>query len=96
MLIGQYGDKDLHFIKRLITGFVPYTRAEVFDAIKGLKTKHYPFVNLPEAKRSKHALTAERMEECVWVGPERQCEVEFVEWTRGGHLRHPKFRRLVG
>jgi ATP-dependent DNA ligase len=72
------------------------SRAEVFDTIKGLKTDHCPFANLPEPKRSKHALTAERMKECAWVLPERQCEVEFVEWTRNGHLRHPKFRRLVG
>ena len=53
-------------------------------------------MNLPEPRRTRHALTAERMKDVVWVRPERQVEVEYVEWTRGGHLRHPKFRRLLG
>jgi bifunctional non-homologous end joining protein LigD len=33
------------------------------------------------------------MKECVWVRPELVAEVEFVEWTPEGHLRHA---RLVG
>jgi bifunctional non-homologous end joining protein LigD len=96
LLIGYYEGSRLMFVKRLITGFVPHTRQEVFEAIIGLKTKKCPFANLPEPPRTKHALTAKRMQECVWVKPERQVEVEYVEWTEGGHLRHPKFRRLVG
>jgi bifunctional non-homologous end joining protein LigD len=34
LLIGEERGNDLVFIKRLIAGFVPHTRAEVFDAIK--------------------------------------------------------------
>jgi hypothetical protein len=30
------------------------------------------------------------------VKPERRCEVEFVERTKGGRLRHAEFRRLIG
>ena len=96
LIIGQYEGSQLMFVNRLITGFTPHSRAEVFDAIQGLRTPACPFANLPEPKRSKHALTAERMRECIWVKPERECEVEFVEWTSGNHLRHPKFRRLLG
>ncbi|PYY21362.1 MAG: ATP-dependent DNA ligase, partial [Acidobacteria bacterium] len=95
LLIGEERGEDLVFIKRLIAGFVPHTRAEVFEAIKGLRTKKCPFSNLPENRKSPHALAAEKMRECVWVKPERRCEVEFVERTKGGRLRHPEFRRLV-
>ena len=53
-------------------------------------------MNLPEPKRSGHGLTAEKMRECVWLKPERKCELEFVERTKGGRLRHAEFRRLLG
>ena len=96
LLIGEERGKDLVFIKRLIAGFVQHTRAEVFEAIKGLKTKKCPFANLPETRKSPHAMTEEVMQQCVWVKPERRCEVEFVERTKGGRLRHAEFRKLVG
>jgi ATP-dependent DNA ligase len=96
LLIGEERDKELIFIKRLIAGFVPHTRAEVFEAIKGLRTSTCPFGNLPEGRKSPHALTEEVMRQCVWLKPERRCEVEFVERTKGGRLRHAEFRRLVG
>ena len=95
LLIGEKRGKQLVFIKRLTAGFVPHTRAEVFESIKGLRTKKCPFSNLPETRKSPHALTVEKMRECVWVKPERRCEVEFVERTKGGRLRHPEFRSLV-
>src|SRR5436309_1020826 len=96
LLIGEERGTDLVFIKRLIAGFVPHTRAEVFEAIKGLRTNKCPFSNLPERRKSPHALTEEVMRQCVWVKPERRCEVEFVERTKGGRLRHAEFRRLIG
>jgi len=95
LLIGEERGTDLVFLKRLIAGFVPHTRAEVFDAIKGLRTKKCPFANLPEHRKSPHALTEQVMRQCVWVKPERRCEVEFVERTKGGRLRHAEFRRLI-
>ena len=96
LLIGEERDEGLWYVKRLIAGFTPYTRAEVYEAIKGLKTDKCPFVNLPERRKSPHAVTEEVMSKCVWVKPERRCEVEFVERPKGGRLRHPEFRRLVG
>ena len=96
LLIGEEKGEQLLFIKRLIAGFVPHTRAEVFEAIKELRTSKCPYSNLPERRKSPHALTAEKMRESVWVKPERRCEVEFVERTKGGRLRHAEFRRLIG
>jgi bifunctional non-homologous end joining protein LigD len=95
LLIGEYGDDKLIFIKRLIAGFTPHTRAETFEAIKRLRTPGCPFANLPERRKSPHALTEEVMRQCVWVKPARRCEIEFVERTKGGRLRHAEFRRLI-
>ena len=58
---------DLVFIKRLIAGFVPHTRAEVFEAIKGLKSSKCPFANLPESRNSPHGVAEDVMRKCVWL-----------------------------
>jgi len=72
---------------------VPATRREVFEQLKRLKTPKVPFVNLPEREAGSwgQGLTAEKMEECVWVRPELVARVQFLEWTGADHLRHTKF-----
>jgi ATP-dependent DNA ligase len=76
-------------------GFTPYLRQQVFKELKPLITSKCPFVNLPEPNVSGHGLTAEKMKDCVWLKPERRCELEFVERTNSGRLRHAVFRRLI-
>ena len=75
---------------------MPPTRREVFKRIMRLKTPKCPFANLPEltAGRWGQGLTAEKMNECVWVWPEVVARVEFLEWTGADHLRHTKFIAL--
>lgn len=96
LVVGEYRGTDLYYVKRVAAGFTPHLREEVFGALHGLETKKCPFANLPEPNRSGHGLTAEKMRECVWLKPERKCELEFVERTKGGRLRHAEFRKLIG
>jgi DNA ligase D-like protein (predicted ligase) len=93
LVIGFYQGKDLHYAARVRAGFVPSTRREVFEQIKGFKTAKCPFVNLPEkqAGRWGQGLTAEKMKECVWLRPEAVAQFDFLEWTGADHLRHTKF-----
>ena len=74
-------------------GFVPATRREVFEQIKGFKAGKCPFANLPEkqAGRWGQGLTAEKMKECVWLRPVAVARFDFLEWTGADHLRHTKF-----
>ncbi len=58
------------------------------DAIRGLRSKTNPFANPREIEK-------DVFEEAVWVNQKRSVEVEFVEWTEHGRLRHAAFRRLV-
>jgi bifunctional non-homologous end joining protein LigD len=95
LVVGEYRDKDLYYVKRVAAGFTAHLREEVYSALRSLETRKCPFVNLPEPGRSGHGLTAEKMRECVWLKPERRCELEFVERTASGRLRHAAFRRLV-
>ena len=38
-------------------------------------------------------LTAEKMQECVWLRPETVASVDFLERTGADHLRHTKSLR---
>ena len=95
LLIGYEQGSDLIFIKRLVAGFAPQTCAEVFDVIRGLQTANCPFSNVPASRRTPHELTEAAIRQCVWVKPERRCEVGFMERTKSGRLRHAEFRRLI-
>jgi bifunctional non-homologous end joining protein LigD len=95
VIVGEYRGKDLFYIKRVAAGFTPFLREQVFRELKPLATSKCPFVNLPEPNVSGHGLTAEKMQDCVWLKPERRCELEFVERTNSGRLRHATFRRLI-
>ena len=97
LLIGEYReDGNFYFIKRLTAGLNQFNRQDIFKAVQDLKTKQVPFINLPEKKsQHQHAVTEEVMAECVWLEPEQPAEVEFVERTPHGRLRHASFRRLL-
>jgi ATP-dependent DNA ligase len=55
-----------------------------------------PFANLPDTHKSRWGdeLTAEKMKECVWLCPEADAQIEFLDWTAGDRLRHSKFAGL--
>ena len=94
ILVGDWRAKKLYYINSVRAGLVQHTRQMLRDALRPLVTNKCPFVNLPEPPGRTHALTAEEMKECVWVRPKLEAEVEYVNRTGGGRLRHPKFRRL--
>jgi DNA ligase D-like protein (predicted ligase) len=96
LVVGFYRGKELIYAARVRAGLVPATRRDVFERLKHLKTAKCPFVNLPEpaAGRWGQGLTAEKMNECVWVRPEVVAEIQFLEWTGADHLRHTKFAGL--
>jgi bifunctional non-homologous end joining protein LigD len=54
-------------------------------------------VNIPATKSGRwgEGLTAEDMAKCDWLKPEIVVRIEFVEWTTGGALRHPRFVAII-
>jgi DNA ligase D-like protein (predicted ligase) len=96
LIVGYYRGKDLVYVARVRNGFVPALRRQVFERIRHLASPTMPFVNLPDEHPSRWGenLTAEKMKECVWLRPEAVAQIEFLEWTAAGRLRHSKFVRL--
>ena len=81
---------------RVRAGLVLFARRAVFEKLRTLQVPECPFVNLPEAGRSRwgEGLTAEDMKKCVWVRPQLVARIEFLEWTESDYLRHSKFAGL--
>jgi DNA ligase D-like protein (predicted ligase) len=93
LIVGYYRGKDLVYVARVRNGFVPASRRQVFEKIRGLVSPEMPFANLPDEHPSRWGenLTAEKMRECVWLRPETVAQIEFLEWTEADRLRHSKF-----
>jgi bifunctional non-homologous end joining protein LigD len=92
LLVGRWEGKKLLFMESVRNGFMPHSRAQVFEQIEPLVTKSCPFANLPE-KGAGH-MNEEKMKEARWVKPKVVVEVAFNNVTSGGHLRHARFVRL--
>ena len=93
VVFGYYDDGQLMYAGRTRNGFTPKLRAELLKKFRALETSECPFDNLPEKKAGRWGagLTAAKMDECRWIKPQIVAQLEFVEWTADGHLRHSRF-----
>ena len=93
LVFGVYEQGQLMYVARTRNGFTPATRVALFKKLKGLEVTDCPFVNLPEARSGRwgQGLTRAKMAECTWLKPELVAQIEFLEWTTDGHLRHSRF-----
>lgn len=97
ILVGYYQDQQLMYAGKVKSGFTAATKKRLYEEFQKLKRKTCPFVNVPETKGGRwgEGLTAEDMKKCIWLKPQTVCKVQFVEWTAGGNLRHPRFLGIV-
>jgi bifunctional non-homologous end joining protein LigD len=86
LLLGTYDDAGrLVYAGKVGTGFQRMA-AELYAACKKLARATTPFdENLPKGRLIANA---------HWMNPTMVVEVAFVEWTEGGHIRHPSFQGL--
>jgi bifunctional non-homologous end joining protein LigD len=96
LIFGYYEGDRLIYVARTRNGFTPKLRAELMKQFRSLEISGCPFANLPEKKSGRWGagLTAEKMDDCMWVTPVLVGQFEFVEWTPDGHLRHSRFIAL--
>ena len=40
-------------------------------------------------------MTEEELNTAIWVQPKHAAEVTFLEWTRGGFLRHAQVKEVL-
>ena len=82
LLIGVYEAGVLRYSGKVGTGFNDKTVLTLFRKLQRLEQDKAPFVNPPRGFEAKGA---------HWVKPTLVAEVQFMEWSDVGALRHPAF-----
>ncbi len=96
LVVGYYEGHTLLSAGKVRAGLRPALRRELLALLRPFSTNTCPFANLPDV-RSSHwgeGITADQMDEIVWVKPQVVVEIAFTEWTRDAHLRHAAFEGL--
>lgn len=96
LLVGYFDKQQLRFAAKVRAGLVPHVRRELARKLKSLRQNPCPFVDLPNDGSSRWGggVSAEDMKEMIWTKPELVVQIQFVEWTAEGRLRHSKFLGL--
>jgi bifunctional non-homologous end joining protein LigD len=82
LLVGRYDGGKLIYAGNVGTGFGDRLGREIVTKLDSHRRETSPFVDVPRAEaKGAH-----------WVEPVHVAEVEFTDWTRDGHLRHPSFK----
>ena len=84
LLLGVYHDGRLRYVSKVGTGFDERLLLRLGARLREMEVKDPPFdENLPRNRAGFH-----------WVRPELVAQVEFLEWTAAGGIRHPSFKGL--
>lgn len=84
LFLGLYDKKGkFNFCGNVGTGFSEASLKQIFTELKKLIIEKNPFSTNPPGTKT-----------ATWVKPVLVAEVEFIEWTDDGHLRHPSFKGL--
>ncbi len=84
LLVGVYEDGRLRYVGKVGTGFTDQMRRELAERLERMRVESSPF----------SAQAGRAPKSARWVRPEWVAEVAFLEWTRGGEIRHPSFKGL--
>lgn len=84
LILGMMEDEELVYVGNCGTGFSQKLMKELHASFQALVAKQTPFKSKPNLKGRKP----------VWMRPVLVCEVEFSEWTKDHHMRHPVFKGL--
>ena len=96
LLVGYFEGKTLSFAAKVHQGLNPANRRALLKTLQPFAVQKCLFANLPTSKSGHwgEGVTAEEMNDYVWLKPKVVAEIKFAEWTTGGVLRHAEFVAL--
>jgi bifunctional non-homologous end joining protein LigD len=80
LLVGYYDKGDLRYAGKVGTGYNDAMLRELTPRLEALERSDSPFSGPPPLKKNVH-----------WIRPRLVAQVGFMEWTKDGKLRHPRF-----
>lgn len=84
LFLGVFNEKgELQYSGNVGTGFTETTLKAIHKQLLENKVQKNPFNSNPPGYKT-----------ATWVKPELVVEIEFTEWTKDGHLRHPSFKGM--
>jgi DNA ligase D-like protein (predicted ligase) len=83
LILGAFEDERLQWRGLVGTGFTVRELQEIHQELRSIETPECPFTGTALKPKGVH-----------WTRPIIPCEVEFLELTDDGSLRHPSFRRF--
>lgn len=90
LVLGAYKGKELIFQGQVGTGFSRKTQAEIMRKLKPLLRKKCPFAEVPDLT-STGRWGRRKVDFVEWAKPVLVCQVQFLERTPSGDLRHQSF-----
>ncbi|MEO6347691.1 MAG: DNA ligase D, partial [Aquaticitalea sp.] len=84
LILGMMDDEHLVYVGNCGSGFSHKKLKSLLKQFEPLVIDDTPFEMVPNLKGRKP----------VWMKPVVLCEVEFAEWTKEHHMRHPVFKGL--
>lgn len=85
LLLGVQGPEGLEYAGHVGTGFTAATLEMLGGLLAPLRRDGSPFVT---------ALPRMYAKDAVWVEPRLVVEIDYIEWTKDGRLRHPSYKGL--
>lgn len=71
---------------------------KIEEKLNDISTAECPFSEIPQREPGNSwsgGMTADEKAAAVWVQSKYKAEVTFLEWTRGGFLRHSKVKQIL-
>lgn len=85
LLVGLPAERGLRYLGRVGTGFTDAELDALLGELKPLQISMCPFIDDIDKPVSTSA---------TWVLPKLVADVQFMNWTSTGHLRHPSWRGI--
>jgi bifunctional non-homologous end joining protein LigD len=100
LVLGLAEGAALRYVASLPLHMPLRARREVRARLETTATTRQPFAEIPTRKaggswHTGSGMTPEELALTVWVEPRYRAEVSFLEWTKGGFLRHAKVKRVL-
>lgn len=83
LILGAYVNNKLQLFGMVGTGFTIEELRQIHRQLETISTEINPFTGIPSKQNN-----------VIWTRPLVVCEVEYLELTDDGSLRHPSFKRF--